>query len=147
MEGFVITWWMWFVFGLLLLLAEFTTPGAFFQFFFGIGAIAVGLLELVGLELPLWGQLLLFLVLSIGSLAALRKPLRLKMDSRLPDTDVDTLVGQMAQALEDIAVDAVGKAELRGSAWDARNVGAAAIARSQRCRVERVEGLTLHLRG
>lgn len=147
MEGFVITWWMWFVFGLLLLLAEFATPGAFFQFFFGIGAIAVGLLELFGLELPLWGQLLLYLVLSIGSLAALRKPLRMKFGEHLPETEVDSLVGQMAQALEDIAVDAIGKAELRGSAWTARNVGATAIARSQRCRVERVDGLTLHLRG
>ena len=65
----------------------------------------------------------------------------------MPNAEVDAVVGQMAQALEDIAVDAIGKAELRGSAWAARNVGATAITRSQRCRVERVEGLTLHLRG
>ena len=148
MEGFVVTWWMWFCFGLLLLLAEFATPGAFYQFFFGIGAVALGLLELVGLNLPLWAQLLLYIVLSLGLLLALRKPLRVRFDSRLPETDtVDTMIGEMARALEDIAVDAVGKAELRGTAWDARNVGEAAIARSQRCRVERVENLTLLLRG
>ena len=83
----------------------------------------------------------------MGLLALLRRKLRLRFDSRLPEGEVDTMIGEMAKALEDIAVDAVGKAEMRGTAWDARNVGNAAIVRSQRCRVERVEGLTLHLRG
>jgi len=147
MEGFVLTWWMWFLFGLLLLMAEFATPGAFYQFFFGVGAVAVGLLDLIGLHLPMWGQALLFLALAIGSLLALRKPLRVHFDSRLPDSKVDSLVGETAQALEDIAPDAVGRAELRGTSWDARNVGDAAIARAQRCRVERVQGLMIYVRG
>ena len=147
MESLVLTWWMWILLGLLLLLAEFATPGAFYQFFFGVGAIAVGLVELAGLHLPVWGQLMLFLVLSIGSLLLLRGPLRVRFDSHLPDNEVDSLVGEMAKALEEIAPDSVGKAELRGAAWDARNVGDAAIAQSQRCRVERVEGLTIHVRG
>jgi len=147
MEGFVLTWWMWFSFGLLLLLAEFMTPGGFYQFFFGVGAIAVAIVELVGLELPLWGQLLLFLVLSFGSLALLRGPLKVRFEKGVPDKEVDSLVGEFATALEEIAADATGKAELRGSSWRARNVGDSAIAPSQRCRVERVEGLTIHIRG
>ncbi len=145
MDGFLLTWWMWFVLGLLLLLAEFLTPGALFQLFFGLGAVAVGLLEATGVRMSLPFQLLLFLVLSLGSLALLRKPLQLRI-GRAPEEEVDQLVGETVQALEDIAVDGIGKGELRGSVWNVRNVGDTAIARSQRCRVERVQGLTLLIR-
>lgn len=145
MEGFVVTWWMWFLLGVLLLLAELITPGAFYQLFFGLGAIVVGLIGLVGINLPLPIQMLLFIALSIGSLLWLRKRLRVKLDSRLPEKKVDDLEGETAVAMEDIAVGAVGKAELRGAAWNARNAGDAVIPESQRCRVMRVDGLTLWL--
>ncbi len=142
MEGFVITWWMWFVMGVALLLAEFLTPGAFYQFFFGLGAIAVGMLIALGLNLSLSFQLFLFIGLSLGSLALLRKPLRLRFDKG-PEEEVDRLEGETIIALEEIAVGGVGKGELRGTVWNVRNVGDAAIAASARCRVEGVEGLTL----
>jgi membrane protein implicated in regulation of membrane protease activity len=137
------SWWMWFLLGLVLLLAEFITPGAFYLFFFGLGAIAVGLLGALGFEPPLTVELLLFLTFSLGLLLLLRKRLRLRFDSKLPDREVDNVVGEVAIALEDIPVDAVGKAELRGSVWNARNVGDSPIRRSQRCAVMRVDGLTL----
>ena len=133
MEGFVVTWWMWFILGVVLLLAELTTPGAFYQLFFGLGAIVVGLIGLVGINLPLPIQMLLFIALSIGSLLLLRKRLRVKLDSKLPDKKVDNLEEETAVALEDIAV----------GAWNARNAGDVAIPESQRCRVMRVDGLTL----
>jgi len=133
---------MWFVFGLLLMLAESLTPGAFYQFFFGVGAIAVGLLGVAGLDLSLSVQIGLLLVLSLASLALLRKPLRMRFASG-GDEEVDRIEGETAVAMEDIAVGAVGKAELRGTVWSAHNVGDAAIAKSQRCRVVRIEGLTL----
>lgn len=145
MESFVMAWWMWFVLGIMLLLAEFLTPGAFYQFFFGVGAVAVGALVALGLRMSMSAQLLLFLVLSIGSLVLLRRPLRLRLDKRTED-DIDRLEGQTAIAMEEIAVDGVGKAELRGSIWNARNIGETAIAESSRCRVERVEGITLLVR-
>jgi membrane protein implicated in regulation of membrane protease activity len=134
---------MWFIVGVLLLLAEFATPGAFYLFFFGLGAIAVGLLGGLGIQPPLAVQLLLFLVFSIGLLVLLRKRLRLRFDSKLADREVDNVVGEIAVTLEEIPVDAVGKAELRGSVWNARNVGDVPLARNQRCAVLRVEGLTL----
>lgn len=137
------SWWMWFLLGLVLLLAEFTTPGAFYLFFFGLGAIGVGLLGVLGFEPPLTVELLLFLTFSLGLLLLLRKRLRVRFDSKLPEREVDNVVGEIAVALEDIAVDAVGKAELRGSVWNARNVGDSPIVRSQRCAVMRVDGLTL----
>jgi membrane protein implicated in regulation of membrane protease activity len=58
---------------------------------------------------------------------------------------VDSLVGQIALAEDNIAPGAVGRAQLRGSSWSARNLHSAELARGQRCRVERVDGLMLFL--
>jgi membrane protein implicated in regulation of membrane protease activity len=59
---------------------------------------------------------------------------------------VDSLIGETALALEDIAPGAIGKAELRGACWTAHNAGDKPIHRSERPKVERVEGLTLYIR-
>jgi membrane protein implicated in regulation of membrane protease activity len=143
MEDPMIAWWLWFLIGILLLLAEFASAGGFFLFFFGVGALAVAVLSAIGIHLPLRLELLLFLGLSITSLVLLRKRLRLRFDSTIPDKEVDRLENETAVALEEIAVDGIGKAELRGATWNARNGGSRAILRDERCRVTRVEGLTL----
>lgn len=139
----MIAWWMWFVAGILLLLVEFLSAGGFFLFFFGLGALAVAVLGAVGVHLPLRLELLLFLAISLGTLVLLRKRLRLRFDSTLPDKEVDTLENETAVALDEIGVDQLGKAELRGTVWNVRNTGSRTISRSERCRVTRVDGLTL----
>ncbi len=145
MEHSVIAWWIWVVGGILLLLAEFLTPGAFYQFFFGLAAVAVGIVGAIGLELSLPVQLALFLVLSVGSLAALRKPLRMRFAGG-PEEPVDELVGETAVALDEITAGGAGRVELRGSVWQARNVGDRPIGKSERCRVAAIHGLTLDVR-
>ncbi|MCW5981853.1 MAG: hypothetical protein KIT09_27455 [Bryobacteraceae bacterium] len=139
----MIAWWMWFVLGLLLLLVEFLSTGGFYLFFFGIGALAVALIGALGIHLPLRVELLLFLALSLASLALLRKRLRLRFERNGAEKEIDQLEDETAVALEEIAVDAVGKAELRGTVWNVRNAGGRVISRAERCRVMRVEGLTL----
>ena len=143
MEDPTIAWWIWFLIGILLLLAEFVSAGGFFLFFFGVGALAVALVSAAGIHLPLRLELLLFLGLSISSLFLLRKRLRLRFDRSIPDKEVDRIENDSAVALEEIAVDGTGKAELRGATWNARNAGSRPISRNERCRVTRVEGLTL----
>ena len=64
----------------------------------------------------------------------------------MPQTQVDSLVGETAVALEEIPAGGVGKAELRGSSWSARNLGESPIQLNQRVRVERIDGLTLDVR-
>ena len=147
MNAFDMTWWMWVLLGLLLMLGEVLTPGGFFILFFGVGAVMVGFLAAFGLGPSLHVQILLFLALSVLSLVIFRKPMIRRFHRPTPDAPVDSLVGETAIALEDIAVNKVGRAELRGTTWSARNAGGADIARSQRCRVERVEGLLLLIRG
>lgn len=138
-------WWHWIAIGLVLAGLELLTPGGFFIVFFGVGAILVGVLEALGMANPGWVQWLLFTVLSIAALVMFRKPLLARM--RVPDSGavVDSFVGEVAVPDADIAPGAVGRAQLRGSAWQARNVGATTALRGQRCRVVRVDGLTVDL--
>lgn len=138
-------WWHWIAIGLVLAGLELLTPGGFFIIFFGVGALVVGLLSLVGLDGPLWVQWLLFTVLSVGALVLFRKPLLARV--RLPDTGtpVDSLVGEVAMPEADIAPGAVGRAQLRGATWQARNVSATTAVRGERCRVMRVDGLLIDI--
>jgi membrane protein implicated in regulation of membrane protease activity len=137
-----IQWWHWLVFGLLLVLAEIASAGGFYVIFFGLSAIVVGLLSSANAAGGVGVQILLFSGLSVLSLLLFRSRL-LKWFQKDPQAPaVDQLVGEFAVVTEDLAPGGVGKVELRGSAWSARTTGGA-MARGARCRVTRVDGLTL----
>ncbi|RIL07244.1 MAG: hypothetical protein DCC71_03900 [Proteobacteria bacterium] len=141
-------WWGWIVVGAVLLGAELIAiPTDFFLFFIGVSAIAVGLVGLAGVALPAWGQWALFGVLSVAAVAGFRvlAKRRARGGAGAPRVD-DTLVGELGTASEALAPGGVGRIELRGSPWSARNVGDAALPAGARVRVERVEGLTLLVR-
>ncbi|HXH83775.1 MAG TPA: NfeD family protein [Candidatus Tectomicrobia bacterium] len=140
-------WWLWVLIGLALLGAELFTPGGFYVLFFGVGAILVGILVGVGLVGPPWTEWLLFSIASIASLVLFRRRL-LALTRAAPGQppSVDRLEGEVAIPIDDIAPGAVGKAELRGTSWEARNADTATLTRGQRCRVARVENLTLWIR-
>jgi inner membrane protein len=137
------TWWMWALSGLALLGIEIATPGGFFVIFFGLAALAVAVLTLLGIAGPDWVQWLLFSIGSVGSLLLFRgKLVRRSRSGNAPEA----LVGEVAVLLEDVPAGGVGRAELRGTAWSARHEGNTPLARGQRCRVARIEGLMLWLR-
>ena len=138
------SWWMWFVLGFLLLGGEVLTPGGFYLLFFGFGALCVGLLGLAGFAGPVWAQWFLFTLFSVLFLVLVRP--RLLGRLRTPEGVDDTLVGEFALVQSAIAPGALGKGELRGSTWTLSNAGGVPLAPGDRCRVERVEGLTLHVR-
>jgi len=143
----MLTWWMWMILGLVLLACEIMTPGTFFFMFLGISGLLTGLVAWVGPDLPAWLPWLLFSIFSAVSVAFFRKPLMEKFKlSGKQGHKVDSLIGENALALEDIPPGAIGKVELRGASWTARNTGDQPIQRSQRPKVERVEGLTLCIR-
>lgn len=140
------TWWLWVLIGLLFLVGELLTPGGFYLIFFGAGALAVGFLRLVGLDAGLALEGLIFVVISVAALALFRKPLLQRFQRLSPVSDVDNLTSEIATALEDIPAGGRGKAELRGTSWNAANLGDAPITKATRCTVERIEGLTLFVR-
>jgi membrane protein implicated in regulation of membrane protease activity len=66
-----------------------------------------------------------------------------KLDAGGGQTDIDSLVDDVGTASEDIASGAIGRIEVRGTTWTARNAGLATLAMGRRCVVVRREGLTL----
>jgi inner membrane protein len=140
-------WWYWLLLGLVLLAVEMTTPGGFYIFFFGLAALIVG--ALAGLEWlnTAWLQWLLFSILSLISLFLFRNSLLAWMKAREPvGQDVDSMVGETAVVIEELPAGAVGKVELRGTTWNARNAGQTVLTKGHRARVERVDGLTLWIK-
>jgi membrane protein implicated in regulation of membrane protease activity len=136
-----ILWWHWLVLGLILALGEAVTPGGFFIIFFGIAAIAVGVLAGLGLAGPAWMQLFLFSVVSVAALALFRGRLLRWMQADPQRPAVDALVGEIAIVTAELRPGSVGKVELRGASWSARNVSPETLAPGSRCRVMRVDGL------
>ena len=138
------TWWIWIVIGFVLLALEFTAASLHVGFF-AVGGFVVGLLMLVGVDMPVWAQLIIFTATSLVAFFFVRPVLvrKLKLDQKKV---VDSLVGEQAIAMEEIPAQGLGKAEMRGSTWSARNVGETALNRGQRCVVTFVEGLVIHVK-
>jgi membrane protein implicated in regulation of membrane protease activity len=137
-------WWIWLVAGIVILLGELLTPGGFYLIFFGAGAVVTALAAAVGLE-GAGRQGVCFLLLSLAALLLFRRPLLLRLRRGRPLLH-DDLTGEVAVTREEIGVHAVGQAELRGTVWSARNAGDRPLAAGERCRVKRVDGLTIYLR-
>jgi membrane protein implicated in regulation of membrane protease activity len=138
-------WWLWFAGGLALMVAELATPSGFFIMFFGLGALTVGVLARLGVADAGWSQWLLFTLLSLGYLLLFRGKLQARVQTPPPPA-VDSLVGVLAVPQGVIEPGAVGRVEVRGSTWSARNVATVALATGQRCIVVSVDGLLLTVR-
>jgi membrane protein implicated in regulation of membrane protease activity len=139
------TWWIWVLFGLFLMVLEMFIPSNFYLMFFGAGALIVGsLVAMFGM--PLWMQWLLFTVFSILAAILFQKKCMLGFRSHPEITGTENLVGKTALVLDDMAPNAIGKVELQGTSWNVRNVGTSPLTRGQHCHVEHVDGLTLSVR-
>ena len=135
-------WWIWFALGLVLMVIELATPSGFFVMFFGLGALTVGALTRVGVAGPVWMEWLLFTVFSIVYVLLFRGRLQQRVQHSNADT-VDTLVGELAVPRERIPPAGVGRVELRGSVWNARNDSTEPLEPGRRARVTRVDGLVV----
>ena len=139
-------WWTWFVLGTLLLAIElFAIDAQFFLIFIGAAAIVVGLVGMLGINLPVGLQWLLFAGLSIAAVATMRRQIYAKLRSR-PMANVDTDVNQRVRIPEELAPGKSARVEYRGTGWTVLNVGKHPIPAGQEARIESVDGLTLHVR-
>ena len=118
---------IWFLFGLVMLLLEFTMPGLII-FFFGVGALIVAILCFASTYVhnSINLQLLIFLVSSILSLLVLRKWLKgifhghTNMEQDLTQ-DMEEFVGQKAVVTMKIFPKKEGKVEFNGTNWKAES--------------------------
>ena len=135
-------WWLWLAGGLALVVAELATPSGFFIIFFGAGALTIGALKALQLVDNLTTELLLFSVLSVVYLVLFRGRLQARVQTP-PAPNVDSLIGVLAIVQESLSPGVVGKVEVRGSMWSARNTSDVTLSPGQRARVAAIDGLTL----
>ena len=141
------TWWIWILVGLALLALEVAFAGGIIMLFFGVSALIVGGLVALGVGGPLWVQALLFAVLSLVSLFTLRGPILRRMHPTGGSSErIDSIAGELAIVVDDIAPMAEGQVELRGSPWTAENIGDNTLTAGEKCTVDRVDGLKLYVR-
>ncbi len=114
----------WFLLGLALMLAELVLPG-FVILFFGIGAWVTAAAIALGLLPSFNGQLIVFLIASVGSLLLFRKKGRAIFVGRVagtPDADLEDVVGRKAVVVAEIRPQALdGKVEFNGTHWQAES--------------------------
>lgn len=137
-------WWIWTLIGFFFLALEFVST-TMHSAFFAAGAFLVAILVAAHVGGPLWVQLLTFTLFSLFTLLLIRPYVVHKLKLSVTKV-VDTMVGEQATVMDDLPPAALGKAEMRGSTWNARNIGETLLSRGQRATVERVEGLVIFIR-
>jgi len=138
-------WWGWIVLGVVILGAEmFVIDAQFFLVFIGLSAVLVGLLDLFGLAMPVWGQWITFAALGLISMVTFRKGLYLKVKGTAPGFRA-SLAGDMVLVANELPPGAESRTSHRGTKWTVRNVGSGSIPAGQSARVVKTEGLVLHV--
>lgn len=139
-------WWTWCILGVALLGMElFAVDAQFYLVFAGLAAVVVGLLGLVGIELPVWAQWLSFAALSLAAMFTIRRQLYEKLLSK-PLGKVNTDIDQRIIVGQELAPGKSCRIEYRGTGWTAINVGKHVIPAGGDARIDSIEGLTLHVR-
>jgi membrane protein implicated in regulation of membrane protease activity len=113
---------LWFILGLVLFLLELVIPG-FFIFFFGLGAWVTALVCLIG-EPGTNLQIIIFAVVSVAALVALRRMIQKKFfNSKYKESEEveDEFTGKDAVAVSDFGTDNIGKVEFKGTTWKAES--------------------------
>ena len=112
--------WIWFIAGIVLILAEFIIPG-FVICFFGGAALIVGALLWLFPSLAFSLQLLLFAVLGVLLLFGCRRfmPEIFRGSESAADSDIDNdgVAGENCVCSEVIVPGVPGKVDFRGSLW------------------------------
>jgi membrane protein implicated in regulation of membrane protease activity len=140
-------WWAWIAVGAILLGSELAFVDAqFYLVFVGASAFVVGMLQLAGVGMAAWLQWLIFAVLAATSMLTFRRRIYERMRRGLPAMKAGP-AGEIVTMPMALPPGETCRLEYRGGSWSAVNAGKSVIAAGSRARIERVDGLTLVVRG
>jgi hypothetical protein len=140
-------WWAWIAVGAILLGSELTFVSAqLYLVFVGVSALIVGILALAGAASAAWLQWLIFAALAVTSMLSFRKRIYERMRRALPAMRSGP-AGEIVTLPIALPPGETCRLEHRGSSWSAINAGESVMAAGSRARIERVDGLTLVVRG
>jgi membrane protein implicated in regulation of membrane protease activity len=140
-------WWGWVVLGIGLLGIEmFVIDLQFYLVFLGVSAAIVGLLELVGLPLPQWGQWLLFAALAIVAMLTFRRRVYALVRGKSGHVQERVTSGDKVAVPVRLEPGQSCRVDYRGTSWTARNVDVLPIAAGSEAVISTVDDLTLHVK-
>ncbi|MBQ6840284.1 MAG: NfeD family protein [Oscillospiraceae bacterium] len=130
---------VWFILLIVFLLVEANTV-TLVSGWFAVGAAVAIIASLLGA--PIWLQSVLFLVVAIGLLLALRPLLRKHIKPRLVKTNVDSVIGSTGIVTARIDnIHAAGQVKLGAMEWTARSTAGQILEEGTLVRVDRIEGV------
>lgn len=133
---------IWLIVGLLMLVAELISVALVFVFF-AAGALITALLASLGLLPDLNTQLFAFSVISVLSLALLRKQARKLLANRGKNTEYSEYAGETAMVIKDIPATGEGKIYYRGAEWIALSATNSLIAAGSKVIIRATDGIKL----
>lgn len=134
---------MWLVLLILFLVTESATT-AVTTIWFALGAL-VAMLAAV-FQIPVWIQITLFSVVSVGLLLAVRPLLKKYVTPKKIATNIDAIVGTKGIVLEKIDnIAGTGKVKLGGMEWTARSETGEIIEEKTVICVKKIEGVKVYV--
>ena len=140
-------WWGWLVLGIGLLGIEmFAIDAEFYLVFLGASATIVGLLGLAGLELPQWGQWLLFAALAIVTMLAFRRRVYVLIRGSHGHVQERITTGDRIRVTARLEPGQTCRVDYRGTSWTACNADVVPIPAGSEAIISHADELTLHLK-
>ena len=133
--------WFWFCLAILLLVVELLTADLV-CIWFGLSSLLAGSLVALFPSLPIAWQFFIFVVASVGLLAATRPFVKRFLNTnRAKETNLDRLIGQIAVVTERIDnLNATGAVRIGGLVWTARSLDGEVIEIDSYVTFEKIEG-------
>ena len=130
---------IWLILMVVFLVMESQTV-AVISLWFGAGALAALIASFCGAES--WLQAVIFFVVSIGLLAALRPITKKYLNPKITKTNVDSVIGSKGYVLTDIDnLNARGQVKLGAMEWTARSTSGENIPAGTLVQVDKIEGV------
>lgn len=134
---------IWFIAGAVLIIAEIVLPG-FVIVWFGIGALGAALAALLGAGHIV--QVVVFVLVSIGSLIPAKMFLKKKENEPALRVGAERLIGMIGRVIKPVKPGQFGEVKIDGDVWIAKADGEIPI--DEEIIVDRIEGthLVIHKR-
>ena len=130
--------WVWLAICVASVVVELVTPQVV-SIWFAAGAFVCMWLAFIP-GLPWWAQIIIFAVLSVVALFALRPVCRRYLDRRKTATNVDSLIGKQVRMLSEANFDVLGSAKIGDVVWSVKGKDDAVLPQGAIVTVEAVEG-------
>ncbi len=122
------------------LILEAACPFHLVSIWFAAGSLVAGIAA--ALNGPLWLQILLFAVVSVGLFVAMWPFVKKVLNPKIEQTNVDSVIGSQGYVTQDIDnLTATGQVKLGGMEWTARSASGEKIPTGTLVKVEKIEGV------